>query len=121
VKKNYFSSHKLPKQQRTSFWSQGILGVKRQLTNPYNIVQNDVCERRNRTLIESARSMLNASQLRNYFWAESIYTAYYLQNCSFTSTLTNATPYELWTSLKSNLNHLCIFGCQACSHILDQK
>jgi hypothetical protein len=27
-KKNYFSSHKLPKQQSTSFWSQGILGVK---------------------------------------------------------------------------------------------
>jgi hypothetical protein len=26
--KNYFSSHKLPKQQSTNFWSQGILGVK---------------------------------------------------------------------------------------------
>jgi hypothetical protein len=28
LKKNYFSSHKLPKQQSTIFWSQGILGVK---------------------------------------------------------------------------------------------
>jgi hypothetical protein len=28
LKKNYYSSHKLPKQQSTSFWSQGILGVK---------------------------------------------------------------------------------------------
>jgi hypothetical protein len=28
LKKNYFSSHKLPKKQSTSFWSQGILGVK---------------------------------------------------------------------------------------------
>jgi hypothetical protein len=28
MKKNDFSSHKLPKQQSTSFWSQGILGVK---------------------------------------------------------------------------------------------
>jgi hypothetical protein len=28
LKKNYFSSHRLPKQQSTSFWSQGILGVK---------------------------------------------------------------------------------------------
>jgi hypothetical protein len=27
LKKSYFSSHKLPKQQSTSFWSQGILGV----------------------------------------------------------------------------------------------
>jgi hypothetical protein len=29
LRKNYFSSHKLPKQQSTSFWSQGILGVKK--------------------------------------------------------------------------------------------
>jgi hypothetical protein len=28
LKKNYFSLHKLPKQQSTSFWSQEILGVK---------------------------------------------------------------------------------------------
>jgi hypothetical protein len=28
LKKNYFSPHKLPKQQSTRFWSQGILGVK---------------------------------------------------------------------------------------------
>jgi hypothetical protein len=28
LKKNNFSSHKLPKQQSTSFWSIGILGVK---------------------------------------------------------------------------------------------
>jgi hypothetical protein len=28
LKKNNFSSHKLPKQRSTSFWSQGILGVK---------------------------------------------------------------------------------------------
>jgi hypothetical protein len=28
MEKIYFSSHKLPKQQMTSFWSQGILGVK---------------------------------------------------------------------------------------------
>jgi hypothetical protein len=30
LKKEYFSSHKLPKQQSTSFWSQGILGVNTQ-------------------------------------------------------------------------------------------
>jgi hypothetical protein len=35
LKKNYFSSHKLPKQQSTSFWSQGILGI--------NMFSNDLC------------------------------------------------------------------------------
>jgi hypothetical protein len=29
LKKNYFSSHKLPKHQSTTFWSQGILGVNK--------------------------------------------------------------------------------------------
>jgi hypothetical protein len=27
LKEKYFSSHKLPKQQSTNFWSQGFLGV----------------------------------------------------------------------------------------------
>jgi hypothetical protein len=36
LKKNNFSSHKLPKQQSTSFWSQGILGVKYGDERPLN-------------------------------------------------------------------------------------
>jgi hypothetical protein len=35
LKNNYFSSHKLPKQQSTSFWSQGILGVKNISESPF--------------------------------------------------------------------------------------
>jgi hypothetical protein len=34
LKKNYFSSHKLPKQQSTNFWSQGVLGVKNYSPQP---------------------------------------------------------------------------------------
>jgi hypothetical protein len=33
LKKKYFSSHKLPKQQSTNFWSQGILGVKQEMAD----------------------------------------------------------------------------------------
>jgi hypothetical protein len=36
LKKNYFSSHKLPKQQSTSFWSQGILGVNYTNQTPFS-------------------------------------------------------------------------------------
>jgi hypothetical protein len=35
-KKIYFSSHKLPKQQLTNFWFQGILGVKLKETEDFN-------------------------------------------------------------------------------------
>jgi hypothetical protein len=43
LKKNYFSSHKLPKQQSTSFWSQGILGVKRQVGSSLRCTNCGVC------------------------------------------------------------------------------
>jgi hypothetical protein len=39
LKKNYFSSHKLPKQQSTSFWSQGILGILGVKYIPYSLVR----------------------------------------------------------------------------------
>jgi hypothetical protein len=46
LKKNYFSSHKLPKQQSTNFWSEGILGVNKfccmMLAN-FNIQQLGIC------------------------------------------------------------------------------
>jgi hypothetical protein len=38
LKKNYFSSHKLPKQQSTNFWSQGILGVNTTVSTSNGII-----------------------------------------------------------------------------------
>ena len=40
-------------------------GISHQLTVPYNPAQNGVAERRNRTVVESARSMLSHSNLSN--------------------------------------------------------
>ncbi|GKA78538.1 putative ribonuclease H-like domain-containing protein [Tanacetum coccineum] len=42
--------------------------------------QNGVTERRNRTLIEAARTMLADSKLPTTFWAEAVNTACYVQN-----------------------------------------
>jgi hypothetical protein len=96
-------------------------GIQRHLTNPYNPSQNGVSERKNRTLIEFARSMLHTAQLSNMYWAEAVFTACYLQNCSYTSALDNTTPFELWTGIKPNISHLRIFGCKGFSHIPDEK
>jgi hypothetical protein len=65
--------------------------------------------------------MLQIAHLSNSYWAEAIQTACYLQNCFYTSALTQATPFELWTSLKPDLSHLRIFGCPAFSQIPDEK
>lgn len=96
-------------------------GIQRHFTNPYNPAQNGVSERKNRTLVESARSMIQTAQLSNAYWAEAIQTACYLQNCSFTSSIQDSTPHELWTGLKPDLTHLRIFGCSAYSQIPDNK
>ncbi|GJX10730.1 putative reverse transcriptase domain-containing protein [Tanacetum coccineum] len=50
--------------------------VEHQVSTPRTLEQNGVVERQNRTLIEAARTMLLASKLPLFFWAEAIATAY---------------------------------------------
>ncbi|GJZ32546.1 retrovirus-related pol polyprotein from transposon TNT 1-94 [Tanacetum coccineum] len=57
--------------------------------------QNDVVERRNRTLIEAARTMLIYAKASLFLWAETIATACYTQNCSIIRLCYRKTPYEL--------------------------
>ncbi|GKB49353.1 putative ribonuclease H-like domain-containing protein [Tanacetum coccineum] len=55
-------------------------GILRQFSVARTPQQNGVAERRNRTLIEAARTMLADSKLPTTFWAESINTSCYVQN-----------------------------------------
>ncbi|GJU50486.1 putative ribonuclease H-like domain-containing protein [Tanacetum coccineum] len=59
--------------------------------------QNGVAERKNRTLIEAARTMLADSFLPNTFWAEAVSTACYVLNRVLVTKPHNKTPYELLT------------------------
>ncbi|GJX57000.1 retrovirus-related pol polyprotein from transposon TNT 1-94 [Tanacetum coccineum] len=47
-------------------------GIEHQTSTPRTPEQNGVVERRNRTLVEAARTMLSASKLPLFFWAEAI-------------------------------------------------
>ncbi|GJU15841.1 putative reverse transcriptase domain-containing protein [Tanacetum coccineum] len=58
--------------------------------------QNGVAERRNRTLIEDARTMLDDSKLPTTFWAEAVNTACYVQNRVLVVKPHNKTLYELF-------------------------
>ncbi|GJZ24642.1 retrovirus-related pol polyprotein from transposon TNT 1-94 [Tanacetum coccineum] len=60
-------------------------GIEHQTSTPRTPEQNGVVERRNRTLVEAARTMLLASKLPLFFWAEAIATACYTQNRSNSS------------------------------------
>nr|GFB60236.1 putative ribonuclease H-like domain-containing protein [Tanacetum cinerariifolium] len=58
----------------------GIKGIKRKFSVPRTPQQNSIAERKNRTLIEAARTMLADSLLPILFWAEAVNTACYVQN-----------------------------------------
>ena len=54
---------------------------------------NVVVERKDRTLIEATRTMLEESKLPTYFWAEAINTTCYTQNISIVNQAQGNTPY----------------------------
>ncbi|GJZ01122.1 retrovirus-related pol polyprotein from transposon TNT 1-94 [Tanacetum coccineum] len=72
--------------------------------------QNGVVERRNRTLVEAARTMLIFSKALLFLWAEVVATACYTQNRSLIHTLHDKTPYELVHEKKPDLLFLRVFG-----------
>jgi len=72
--------------------------------------QNGVAERKNRTLIEAARTMLADSQLPVVFWAEAVNTACYVLNRVLTVKRHNKTCYELLYNRKPNLSGFEPFG-----------
>ncbi|GJS62828.1 retrovirus-related pol polyprotein from transposon TNT 1-94 [Tanacetum coccineum] len=73
--------------------------------------ENDIVERRNRTLVEAARTMLSASKLPLFFWAEAIATACYTQNRSIIILTHETTAYQIINDRKPSIKHLYIFGC----------
>nr|GEW90856.1 uncharacterized mitochondrial protein AtMg00810-like [Tanacetum cinerariifolium] len=72
--------------------------------------QNGVVKRRNRTLVEAARTMLIFSHASLFIWAEAIATACYTQNHSIIHRRFNKTPYELIQCRKPNISYLHVFG-----------
>ncbi|KAJ9557105.1 hypothetical protein OSB04_011719 [Centaurea solstitialis] len=73
--------------------------------------QNGVVERRNRTLVEAARSMLAQSQLPQYLWAEAVNTACYTQNRSIIRRRFGKTPYHVLFDRIPNIDYFKVFGC----------
>ena len=96
-------------------------GIVHQLTVPYNPVQNGVSERKNRTLVESARSMMSYGQIPVELWAEAMNTEVYLRNRSPTTSLEGMTPYECLFGQKPDVSNLRVFGCIAFIHIPENK
>nr|GEY69678.1 hypothetical protein [Tanacetum cinerariifolium] len=86
-------------------------GIEHQTSTARTPKQNGVVERRNRTLVEAARTMLLASQLPLFFWGEAIATARYSQNRSIIIPTHGKTPYHIINDRKPSIKHLYSFSC----------
>ena len=71
-------------------------GIDRQFSAPRTPQQNGVAERRNRTLIEAAHTMLADSKLPSFFWAEAVSTACYIQNHALVNKRHMKTLMRFW-------------------------
>ena len=92
-------------------------GIQHQLSVPRTPQQNGVAERMNRTIQETARSMMyNAGQDKK-FWAEAVCTAVIIRNRSPTVAVDNMTPYECFYGIKPDVSHFKVFGCKAYMHV----
>nr|GEX58291.1 retrovirus-related Pol polyprotein from transposon TNT 1-94 [Tanacetum cinerariifolium] len=86
------------------------VGISHQVSSVRTPQQNGVVERRNRTLVEAARTMLIFSRAPLFLWAEVIATACFTQNRSIIHCRFNKTPYELINRRKLDISFLHVFG-----------
>ncbi|GJZ49482.1 retrovirus-related pol polyprotein from transposon TNT 1-94 [Tanacetum coccineum] len=89
----------------------GSKGIKREYNNARTPQQNGVAERKNKTLIKAARTMLADLLLPNNFWAEVVSTACYVLNRVLVTPPQNKTPYELITGKIPIISYIRPFGC----------
>nr|GEX31607.1 putative ribonuclease H-like domain-containing protein [Tanacetum cinerariifolium] len=86
-------------------------GIKREFSNARTPQQNGVAKKRNRTLIEVARTMLVDAKLPVTFWAEVVNTACYVPNRVLMNKSQNKTSYELFNGRTPAIGFLKPFGC----------
>nr|GEV35331.1 retrovirus-related Pol polyprotein from transposon TNT 1-94 [Tanacetum cinerariifolium] len=88
------------------------VGISQQFSAARTPQQNGIVERRNRTLVEAARTMLTFANLPLFIWAEAITTACFTQNRSIIRKRFVKTPYELMNKRKPNIKFFRVFRCR---------
>ncbi|GJS53683.1 retrotransposon protein, putative, ty1-copia subclass [Tanacetum coccineum] len=85
-------------------------GIVSQLTPPYTPQHNGVSERRNQTLLDMVRSMMNLITLPKSFWGYALESAARILNMVPTKKV-ERTPYEIWHGKAPKLSYLRVWGC----------
>nr|GFB92190.1 putative ribonuclease H-like domain-containing protein [Tanacetum cinerariifolium] len=95
----------------------GLKGIKREFSIPRTPQQNGIAERKNRTLIEAARTLLADSLLPIPFCDEAVNIACYVQNRVLVTKPHNKTPYELLHGRLPSIGFMRPFGCPETLHV----
>jgi hypothetical protein len=99
----------------------GEYGIQHRKTMPYTPEQNGSSERENRTLVESARTMIHAASLPTELWAEAVNTAAFVINRTGPSNVSGKTPFQLWYGKEAPFKHIKIFGTECFVHVPQPK
>jgi hypothetical protein len=67
-------------------------------------------ERKNRTMQEMTRTMLNDSKVFDIFWKEEVHNSFHILNRGLLTTNSDKTPYELWKGRLATVNYFIVFG-----------
>nr|GEU76851.1 hypothetical protein [Tanacetum cinerariifolium] len=90
--------------------SQPLQRIKREFSIARTPQHNGITERKNRTLIKAARTMLSDSLLPVLFWADAVNTACYVQNRVLATKPHNKTPYKLLLGKTPSIGFMRPFG-----------
>nr|GEY07905.1 hypothetical protein [Tanacetum cinerariifolium] len=85
-------------------------GIHHQTSVARTPKQKSIVERRNRTLVETVRTMLRAAKVPLFFWAEAIATACFTQNRSLVIPHHEKTPYHIINDQKPSVKFFYVFG-----------
>jgi transposase InsO family protein len=85
-------------------------GIKHEFSSPYTTQQNGVVVRKNRTLLDMVRTMLDEYKTPDQFWVEAINTACYSINRLYLHRILKKTSYELLTGKNPNVSYFRVFG-----------
>jgi hypothetical protein len=96
-------------------------GIKRQFSTARTPQQNGVVERKNKTVQEMARTMLNDSKLSDIFWGQAVHTTIHILNRGLIKSNSDKTPYELWKGRPTNVKHFRVFGSKCYIKREDKK
>jgi transposase InsO family protein len=99
-------------------------GIKHEFSAPYTLQQNGVVERKNRTLIDMARTMLGEFKTPERFWLEAVNTAYhainrlYLHRLQIQRRRESSTNHRVWLKSLATLYLMRLMALQESNLIL---